>query len=289
MITQMEVISTQPDIPELPMGGFVPNNESIQVRSIEGLGPVKSDISSTPFATGRGSLFQGYSIETRNIVLNLGLNPNWADQTMSSLRKLLYRYFMTGTWARLRFLSDDLVTVYINGISESFEPNIFSQDPEMQVSIICPKPDLIDEATTILTGDTLDITGVDFEELVFEDLTGVDTLDYIGTAPAGFELRIEDTYTGPLAFINATPDGVQYLSLEDVVIDGTQRFELNTVRSLRSILNVDPGTEDAVNILAKMDKTSDWPEFSPGANRFAVYAESTLEWTLGYFNRFGGL
>lgn len=274
------------------MGGFVPNNEPIQIRGIDGLGPIKASISTTPFATGRGGLFQGASIDNRNIVLTLGLNPDWAEQTVASLRNLLYRYFMTGAWTRLRFLSDDIPTVYINGVVESFEPNIFSQDPEMQVSIICNKPDFIDEATTLVNGSTIPISGVDFTDLDFESLVhaNVEAVDYIGTAPVGFELRIETTYTGDLVFFNAFPDGYQYMKLTGVVIDSSQRFELNTIRSLRGVFNVAlPGEDDMVNILAKMDKNADWPEFWPGANKMAVYASSTLAWTLGYLNRFGGL
>lgn len=278
------------------MGGFVPNNQPIQIRDIAGLGPVKSSILTTPFATGRGGLFQGDSIDNRNIVFTFGLNPDWAEQTVASLRNLLYRYFMTGFWAKLRFLSDDLPTVYINGVVESCEPNIFSQDPEMQVSIICNKPDFIDEDTTIVTGTTIPISGVDFDALDFESLihADVEAVDYIGTAPTGFELRIEGTYTGPLAFFNAFPDGYQYMGLMDVVIDSSQRFELNTVRSLRGVYNVElPGGDNMVNILAKMDKNADWPEFRHGANKLAVYADHAvgagLTWTLGYFNRFGGL
>lgn len=291
MITQMDVLNTQPDIPELPIGGFVPNNSAVQIRKIDGLGPVKAEIASTPFATGRGDLFQGNSIAKRNILLTLGLSPDWADQTIASLRQLLYGYFMTGFWVELHFHSDELPTSFIRGIVESFEPNIFSQDPEMQISLICPKPDFIDLETSFITGSAIDISGVDFEELTYETLTGggVESVNYIGTAPSGFELRIDGTYTGPLVFVNATPDAVQVLSMEEVVIDSSQRFELNTVRSFRYVYNVDTTTDEAVNILAKMDKLSDWPEFSPGANRFAVYADSALTWDLGYFNRFGGL
>jgi hypothetical protein len=295
LITSMEVISTQPDIPELPLSGFMPNHDPVQIRNIEGLGPVKSGIASTPFATGRGDLFQGASIEKRNIVITFGLNPNWADQSMTSLRQLLYRYFMTGFWTELRFFSDGLPTVYIRGVVESCEPNIFSQDPEMQVSVICPKPDLIDLETSVLTGSTKVIsegwddviwTNLSYASLVYPE---TENLDYIGTAPSGFLLRVEDAYTGPLMIFNATPDGYQFLSLTGVLVNSTQRLDVNTVRSVRYVHNVDTASEAAVNILAKMDKISDWPEFHPGANRFVVFATASIEWQIGFFNRFGGL
>jgi hypothetical protein len=272
----MEVVRPQPSVPALPLGGFMPNNEVIQIRDIQGLGPVKSEVAKAPYATGRGELFQGSSTGTRNIVLSLGLNPNWAEQTMVSLRQLLYRYFMPETWATLRFFSDELPVVGIRGVVESFEPNLFSSDPEVQISILCPKPDFIDLATTLITGTT--------------SATPL-SVAYMGTAPSGFQLRIEAAYSGNLAIINQLPDtSQQKFNLTSVVIDSSKRFEMNTVRSLRYVYNVLTGGEDAVNILAKMDKTSDWPEFLPGTNALTISAGVTgLAWELAYFNRFGGL
>lgn len=294
----MEAVSNQLDIPELPLGGFVPgSSDVIQVRNIDGLGPVKAGIASTPYATGRGSLFQGSSIETRNIVLTLGLNPDWATQTITELRRLLYKYFMTGLWVRLRFISDDMPEVYINGIVESFEPNIFAQDPEIQVSVLCPKPDFIDEDTTLLTGTTLALPIDAFTDpilpwlnsLNYDDLDA-DPIDYVGTAPVGFELRVEETYTGLIVVVSATPTDVRYLYLVEVVVNSTQRFQMNTVRSQRYVYNVNPSTGAAVNILAKMTYESDWPEFSPGPTKIAVFAYGgDIDWSLGYLTRYGGL
>src|SRR4051794_37798090 len=114
--------SPQPDAPFLPLGGFMPNNDPVHVFNVEGLGPVKAEISSTPFATGRGELYQGSSTGKRNLAFTLGLNPNWDDQTMSSLRQLLYRYFMPEEWVKIRFFSDHLPTCDIEGYVEGFEP-----------------------------------------------------------------------------------------------------------------------------------------------------------------------
>jgi hypothetical protein len=58
VINRMAVLSPQPSVPELPLGGFMPNAEVIQIRNIEGLGPVKSEIAKTPYATGRGDCFR---------------------------------------------------------------------------------------------------------------------------------------------------------------------------------------------------------------------------------------
>jgi hypothetical protein len=106
LIKRIEISSIYSNAPDLPLSSlFVPNDDPVQIRNVEGLGPVKADISATPFATGRGELYQGSSTGKRNIVLTLGLNPNWVNQTMASLRQLLYRYFMVESWATLRFFT----------------------------------------------------------------------------------------------------------------------------------------------------------------------------------------
>jgi hypothetical protein len=281
MITRIEVITLEPSAPDLILAqSLMPNDDPVQIRNIEGLGPVKSDVSSTPFATGRGERFEGSSTGKRNIVLSLGLNPNWADQTITSLRQLLYHYFMTGTWVTLRFVSLEMPTVKITGMVETFEPNLFSEDPEMQISILCPKPDFIDVETTLIYGTTDE---------------GADVL-YTGTAPSGFEMRVKlpsglSVHSGYIDIVNTRRGEEERFSILTVYIYPTNYLRLTTVRSSRAIELVTYATHEAINILAKMDRTSAWPELLPGQNAINVFAggPTPLEWIMGYFNRYGGL
>lgn len=283
MLKRMEIASSYSHAPNLPLSSdFVPNNDPVQIRSIEGLGPVKAEVASTPFATGRGDLYQGSSTGKRNIVLTLGLNPNWIDQTMASLRQLLYRYFMVETWATLRFFTEELPVVTIRGVVESFEPNIFSEDPEIQISILCPKPDFFGVDATIVRGT------VDNDNQI--------VIDYEGSAPTGFELRIQSTpalvsYSGNMNIINqAVGIDQQVFRLRSIQINPSLYLQMNTVRSTRRVYSVTiPGAVE-VNILAKMETVSSWPELFPGENLFSVEADlEGQKWTLAYFNRFGGL
>lgn len=282
MIQRMEVFSPQPDAPVLPLGGFMPSNDPVQVRNIEGLGPVKAEITSTPFATGRGELFQGSSTGKRNIVMTLGLNPDWENQTMSTLRQLLYRYLMPEQWTKLRFISDHLPTCDIEGYVESFEPNMFSQDPEVQISVICPKPDFIESNATIFNGQVDDGT----IEIAYE---------YVGTVETGLELRIDSTpvntaYTGDIS-ITATAFGVpQLYVVEDVTINTSKYFKLSSVRNAKRVSNVSLIDGAVTNLLAKVTPESEWPVIKPGENIIKVAAaENDQAWTMAYFNRFGGL
>lgn len=285
MIQRMEIVSSQPGAPLLPLGGFMLNDDPVQIRNIEGLGPVKSAMASTPFATGRGELYQGSSTGTRNLVLTLGLNPNWYDQTIMSLRLLLYRYFMPETWIECRFITDEMPIVYINGVVESFEPNHFSQDPEMQISILCPKPDFIDVNTTLVHGVSAATPGG----------SAPLPIAYDGTVPSGFELHMRGSttvpaFTGEVIITNEIGDQYQDLRVASVTVDATRFLKVNTTRTTRQIYNVMTADKEEVNILGQMEKVSTWPEFSPGTNQLRVMTTTPgLDWTLGYFNRFGGL
>lgn len=282
MITRMEVFSAQADAPELPLGGFGPNDDAVQVRNIEGLGPVKADITTTPFAVSRGALYQGSTIGTRNIVLTLGLNPDFVTYpSMHELRRILYRYLLPGEWTKLRFYTIELPPVEIEGYVESFEPNMFSEDPEVQVSIICPNPDFMDPVPTVITGTVTEMAddGVEFE--------------YIGSVPAGLELKVQpsDTnvaFTGHIIVVMGPPPEKAF-HVDPVTIDATNELRIATwpAKKVESV----GGFGGPVNLLSAVSADSEWPIIRVGSNKIVVNAEADFgqDWTMAFFSRFGGL
>lgn len=283
MLTKVEVFSAQPGAPELPLGGFVPNLDPIQIRDIDGIGPVKANINTEDNASSKGANYLGSFVGGRNIVMKLGFNPNWQDQTISSLRRQLYRYFMPEAWCKLRFFSDDMATVDIEGYVETCDPNMFSEDPEMMVSIICPKPDLIEPDATLYYG-------------VIDDGTSELEFEYEGNVPTGFELRVNQTvdnvaYTGPLnVSMQQEPEVPQIFTVDPVTINTTFFFKLSTIRNAKRVQKIAVADGTPTNLLMDMSDDSVWPEIKPGTNLFKAYAlESGQAWTLAYFNRYGGL
>jgi hypothetical protein len=264
------------------LGGFLPNEDPVQILDIDGLGPVTAALSSVPFATGRGELYQGASIPKRNIVLTLGLNPSWQDQTMSSLRQLLYKYFLPGFWSKLRFFSDYLPMVSINGVVESFDPNMFAKDPEVQISMLCPKPDFIEPDQILMTG-------------VVDDGTDETVINYTGSVPTGFEMRIESsdlvtTYEGDFIISNKYLDNTERFQILSVPVNEDVRFFLNTIRTERRVETQFVDADNSLNLLGKMATNSIWLELGLGENLISVEAEvSGLNWALAYFNRYVGL
>lgn len=283
MITKIELFTLQPDAPVLPLGGFMPNDDPVQIRGITGLEPVKANIALTPYASGRGSLYQGSTTPERNIVLSLGLNPDWeGQQTMASLRQVLYRYLMPQHWIKLRFFSQELPDVDIEGYVESFEPNMFSQDPEMQASIICPKPDFIEADATIFDGTV-------------DDGTLEEEFEYAGTIETGFEMRIDATvnnpgYTGSFTVKLTSFGEDQIFTITPVTVDGQRYFKLSTVRNVKRAQNVTKADGTLTNLLSGVTGDSVWPVIKPGKNVLSVAAaEIGQVWTMAYFNRYGGL
>jgi len=261
----------------------MPFDDPVFIRNIDGLGPVKADIARTPFASGRGTLYQGSSTPDRNIVFTLGFNPDWEGlQTIASLRQLLYRYLMPENWCKLRFTSQELPDVDIEGYVESCEPNMFSQDPEFQVSIICPEPDFIEADATIYYGVVDDGT----LELEFE---------YGGTIDTGYELRVDQTvdnpaYTGPLTITHTAFNKEQMFKVDPVTIDGLRYFKMSSVVNAKRVSAVGLADGELTNLLSVMTGDSIWPLIRPGENLFKLAAtENGQAWTLAYFNRYGGL
>lgn len=283
MITKVEVFSPQPDAPILPLGGEMPFDDPVFIRNIDGLGPVKADIARTPYASGRGAVYQGSTTPDRNVVFTLGFNPDWEGlQTIASLRQILYRYFMPENWCKLRFFSQELPDVDIEGYVESCEPNMFSQDPEMQISVICPKPDFIEVDATIYNG-------------VVDDGTLELAFDYSGTIDTGYEIRVDQSvdvpnYTGPLTIVHTAFQEAQFFKVDPAVIDGIRYFKLSTVANAKRVSEIYKADGTVDNLLPVMTADSVWPILKPGQNLFKISADQIgLAWTMAYFNRYGGL
>ncbi len=281
MLTKVEVFGPVPLI--LPLGENESNTDPIQIRDVQGLGPVKANVNTTPFGSFDGESYTGSSVGKRNIVLTLGLNPNWKDQSITSLRQLLYTYFMPKRSVTLHFFSDTMSTVKIDGYIEGFEPNMFSKDPEIQVSIICPLPDFVEITPITATGVVDDI---DFG-------AGSSAIQYKGTVPTGFVLRIEEiagtpAYTGSFT-IERSPNGPGMFIFE-ATVNTDQYVEMSSIRGKKYVRSTNLATGVTTNLLRSVNSFSKWIDLAPGENSVFVYNNTGgQKWTLTYFNRYGGL
>lgn len=279
MLTKVESFAVRPSTPSLSLDiGAESSVNPIQLRGVDGLGPVAAAITTSPYAAVDAEELTGASVGKRNIVMRFGLNADWATWTVAELRQELYRYFMPKVTTRLRFHSSHLPICEISGMVESVEPNIFAKDPEVQVSVLCPNPDFVS------------LTESAFEGVVTNGSI-ITVVEYEGSAPTGFVLDVRSStenpsYEGPVLI---RVDEVDF-ELFPLTIDEGRYIEIGSIPGQRYAREITIPDGDVSNLLVAMAVGSTWPMLTPGPNDFQVIAsESDQVWNLSYFPRFGGL
>lgn len=285
MLTNLEVYSSLSSAPDLPLVlGGREDVDPIHIRDMTGLGPVKADINTTQYGSGGGAFYTGGNVGQRNIVLTLGFNPDWVEHTVASLRQKVYGYFMSNQPVTLRLFRDDGPTVEITGYTEGNEPEIFSKDPELEISVICPMPDFIAVSQSVVAGTANEVP----DESEFTLVGNVDTSGRVVLT------TIEDDpapdYDGTVTLEHKTlAPGANLFKVTGSVAEGLDLI-IDSARGAKVAENV-IGAEH-INLLNSMTSDSKWLALRPGTNKFRVLldpAAADKAWTLTYFERFGGL
>lgn len=113
-----------------------PDKSGIYIKKIDGLGPVNAQVNLTELSSADGSVYNSSRLNSRNIVMTLGLmfNPMIEDS-----RHLLYRMFPLKKEVRVDVLTDRRA-LYTIGYVEKNEPDIFNKEETQQISILCTSP-----------------------------------------------------------------------------------------------------------------------------------------------------
>lgn len=257
------------------------DDDVIQIHNITGLDPVKASISTSEYGDTPGESLTQTHTPKRNIVLTLGPNPDWVTWNITQLRQYLYTFFIPERPTKLTFISDELPTVEIEGYVESVEANLFSKDPEIQVSIICPQPYFSAADATVVTGVTT-------------DSSSPTTVTYTGNVPAWLVLKVTDGGAGSPTDITVTIAGdiISYARINQAIVDADNYVELSSVPLSKYFREVFVAG-GFLNILGKVSDDgahSLWPVLAPGDNDLDVITDSAgHDWELTYYARFGGL
>lgn len=277
MLTEVKAYSSWLSAPTLQLDADGrAERDLIQIRDISGLDPVKASVSTSPYGSVDGSSYTGSSVLSRNIVLKLKPNPDWNIWTYEKLRRLIYSYFMPKLLTRLVFYSDDMVPVEIYGIVEGVEVNMFSKEPEIQVSIICPDPYFTALDPTVITGQNGEVK----------------TFDYNGTIEGGMIVQVTHVSGNPTSI--AIQIGDPKISYFAVVADvnSTKYFELCSIPMQKYVQNVNIGSGVIDNLLSYVyaQEGSLWPTLQPGENEFKIVTDDGVQdFQLIFYERFGGL
>lgn len=158
-------------------------NSEYVIKSIDGLGPVKANLLTTPTPNDAGARFLSAQDEQRNIVITMGYAPSYSTgSTIESLRRALKKVFTPKSKLELTFTDDILGVFKIEGVVESNDPSIFSKEPEVQISIMCQNPyfyNVNDPDTVVIPNPT----GF-YSEFV---------IPYAGDVPVGFVFEFTGT------------------------------------------------------------------------------------------------
>lgn len=285
------VTATNPQGEKLRLELAHPEEHNIVITDISGLGPVKANVNISDSATIDGGAYNGSRLSSRNIVMMFDLSLA-ADAEFA--RHILYRYFPVKKQIYL-----DIETVERKlraiGVIESNEPNIFSNQETVQVSMLCADPYLYSTAggqTTIFSGiDPLFEFKFPADDSTLVDKSGWDllefgeilhkqenTVNYQGDVDTGVIITIHalnpvkniTIYNSRTReFIKIKTDyiealtGVAYNAGDDIII--------NTKRRQKSVELLRAGI--TYNILNSMTRDSSWLQLQKGDNVFAYNAE----------------
>jgi hypothetical protein len=250
--------------------------DGIVVENIDGLDPVKATLTSSSFATLDGAQFQASRRETRNIIMTLGLEPDYVTTSVRDLRNQLYQFFMPKATVNLRFFLEDDLVASIDAVVESFETILFTQTPTATISLICYDPDFTNLTPVEIEGDTVD------------DATTF-TIDYDGTADTGFVFTLLVDRTLDAFTIYQTPGDAVVRTMDfaaDLVADDV--VTISTVRGNKYITLLRSSV--ITSLLYGLSPQSNWLELQPGANAMRVLADgAAIPFTIDYTTRYGGL
>lgn len=274
MLTAVDVTNVRSDTLQLPMLSAA---NGYAVRDIQGLNPVSAQLTSSSMAQLDGAQFQNARRDPRNITMKLGLVPNFVTNTVDSLRQNLYDYFMTKSNVGLTFWKDGSVYASTSGVVETFDDTMFTDKPEVDISIICYDPDFYAPApvvTSIATVATTDAM----------------SFSYPGNSDAGiiFALNINRTLTGFTVY-NQQPDNTVTAFAVTGAFAAGDIFTINSVPGQKSATLTRSGL--TTSALSMVDPTNiGWPVFQRGINLFRAFASgASISGSVTYTTKYGGL
>jgi hypothetical protein len=272
------------------------------VVGITGLDPPKADISISDIAAYDGSVFNSSRVSSRNIVINL----IFSETKVEYYRHESYRYFPIKRNITLDFVTDSR-QLRISGYVESNEVGIFSKRQGCQVSILCPDPWFLSTRTSD-TEQTFSNVESNFEFEYYSTESGIQkfeikpydgdpvsdelgeyryiefsTMSPINSGMIMYDGDIEVGITIRLKILGSCGDLVIYngSTIERMIISASiiNRITGNPLNAGDELfITTMQGRKTArllrngkyKNVIAAIDKTSNWFKLAKGENLFIV-------------------
>lgn len=267
------------------------------ITEIEGLGPVKANVNMTKLATADGDIFNSSRLEGRNIVIKGRFTY---AKTIEESRLMSYKYFPIGHKVTFTIQTDNRLA-QTEGYVESNEPNPFSKDEDVQISVLCESPfffavdddgkqstdfsNVVAEFEFPFSNESLADPLIEFGKIVNKKES---TVYYEGDAETGCKIiihaignvemiNIYNIKTGDKMVLDT--DKLETLTGNKIIYGDT--ITINTVKGKKSITLLRNGV--TTNILNILGKDSDWFQLARGDNLFAYtaeYGEANVQFTV---------
>lgn len=235
---------------ELNVNGAKPSDTYL-FKGADGLGPPESSVRNLK------QVRQGRSVPNRQVVIRIGLNPNFKlFQSASELRDNIYGLLTTGNDdlpIPVQFLNGENIVAVAYGDASKVEPSLFTETPEVQVTIDCDSPYLRYPVEKILTPPLK---------------TSFSILNE-GTAATGFSLSI--AFTGTVNNFQLTR-GTQKMLLSAANFIAGDTLLLNTIPGQKDISKIRAGVESS--LLHTLSPDSTWFTLYGGLNTFTTNSQA---------------
>lgn len=280
---------------------FSPNKTGLLISKIEGLGPPVANVNMTELSVFDGSTFDSARLEPRNIVISFILLET---PTVEDSRLRIYRYFPIKRTVTLEITTDKR-TYTTEGVIETVEPDIFSEQESCQVSILCPDPYLYSVDTTVIyfTGVepmfTFPFINESFteNELVMGETNQIDTRDifYDGTLEVGFTIIVSfnGSTSGLIIYDPITRKTMQFddtilLSVLGSTFIAGDILTISTRRGKRYITLLRNGHN--INLINSVKRPIDWITLTSGINQLSYVASgiSNIDFRIEYRTAYSG-
>lgn len=273
-----------------------PYSSGYAVMSITGLGPNKANVNTDDATTNDGSIFNSARVQERNIVMKLKLMGG-DPATIEGLRQKTYRFFPLKKSLTFEVITDNR-HARILGYTESNEPDIFSSDETMSISIICPYPFFTraDGINSVMFYGEEPALEFPFEndgepptsEIGYIHLVTEANVFYDGDQEAGVSIIIHAL--GPAKNISIyNIDTGESMKITVDMLAGDSII-VSTVKNSKYVRMVRDGMTS--NILNCINRDADWFVLKKGDNAFAYTADEgirNLEFRIEYALLYEGI
>ena len=242
------------------------DSELADVINITGLNPTAANLIFTDLAGVDGARYNSGKREKRNIVIVLSYKP-----PIEINRNLIYKYFPTNTAVRLYFETDSK-SVFIDGYVETNEVELFTQNEQSQISIICPDPYFkstntidVDFSNTISLFEfpfNIPVEGIEFSEIIKVSNVVINAGDISTGAIFTLTARTSQILN-PVIYNNTTNE---FFGLNVDLMQGDV-ITINTHSGRKSVTLLHNG--EVKNILSTRQSGSKWLQLIAGENEIS--------------------